>query len=103
MSEQQIAAVPASDPVYSPYDFVPVQVVVAGKAFTYKHHTVLGQPLQPRDPVIVDFGTKGLTIGIVESVNQIPLDPNAKFQYKWIIDKVDRSRYDQILKAAAGV
>lgn len=97
------AAAEAAAPVISPFDFVPVQVVVAGKAFTYKHHTVIGKPLAPRDAVVVDFGIKGLTVGIVESVNQVPLDPNAKFQYKWIVDRVDRNRYDAILKAAAGV
>lgn len=65
----------------------PVQVIVAGKAYTYKVGRELD--LSPRDHVVVSFGTKGLTLGIVESVNQIPLDPNAKFQYKWIIAKVD--------------
>lgn len=92
----------AQTPRLSPSDFVPVQVVVLGRAYTYKHHTVAGQSLAPRDSVIVDFGTKGLTVGIVESVGQVPLDPNAKFQYKWIVDKVDRSRYDAILAAVAG-
>lgn len=86
----------------NPADFIPVQVVVLGRAYTYKHHIVAGQSLAPRDSVIVDFGTKGLTVGVVESVNQVPLDPNAKFQYKWIVDKVDRSRYDAILAAVAG-
>lgn len=100
MSEHQHEA--AQRPAVNPANFVPVQVVVAGKAFTYKHSTDIGQALSPRDPVIVDFGTKGLTVGIVESVGQVPLDPNAKFQYKWIVDRVDRSRYDAILAAVAG-
>jgi len=88
--------------------FVPVQVVVAGKAFTYKYllpaehiadPTVVG--IAVRQPVVVDFGTKGLTVGIVESIGQIPLDPNAKFKYKWIVAPIDRSLYDAILAAEA--
>lgn len=80
--------------------FVPVQVVVGGKAYTYKH-SGHGPSLAPRDTVVVPFGLKGLVVGIVESVNQIPLDPNAKFRYKWIAAKVDLTLYNQLLEEEA--
>lgn len=86
--------------------FLPVQVIVAGKSFTYKYllpeGDVINPTLSPRDAVVVDFGSKGLTVGIVESINQVPIDPNAKFQYKWIVQPVDRSAYDAILAAESG-
>jgi primosomal protein N' len=81
--------------------FVPAQVVVAGKAFTYK--VPAGMVLDIRQPVVVDFGSKGLTVGIVESIDQVPVDPNAKFKYKWVVAVIDRSGYDAILAAEAAV
>jgi len=86
--------------------YVPVQVIVAGKAFTYKFLVPVSSEggtvplgLAIRQPVVVDFGSKGLCVGIVESVNQVPIDPNAKFKYKWIVAAIDRSKYDAILAA----
>jgi len=82
--------------------YLPVQVIIAGKAFTYKASTAILGAIQPRVPVVVDFGAKGLTVGIVESINAVPVDPNAKFKYKWIVAVVDRSHYDAILASEAG-
>lgn len=80
--------------------FIPCQVVINGKAFTYK--IPFGMLLQPRQPVVVDFGVKGLSVGIVESIGQVPLDPQAKFKYKWVVAAIDCSGYDAILAAEAG-
>lgn len=82
-------------------EFTAVQVVIAGKSFTYKAPAAMVSSLLPRTPAVVDFGSKGLTVGIVESIGQVPVDPNAKFKYKWIVAAIDRSHYDAILAAEA--
>ena len=83
--------------------YTPVQVVINDKAFTYKLHplTCDALDLKPRDTVVVPFGAKGLVVGVVESVGQIPLDPTAKFLYKWIAAVVDVTTYNAILNAVA--
>lgn len=82
-------------------EYTAVQVVIAGKAFTYKAPAKMAGSLEPRTPVVVDFGSKGLSVGIVESVGQVPCDPQAKFKYKWIVAAIDRAPYDAILAAEA--
>lgn len=82
----------------SPLQFVPVQVSVNGKAFTYK--SALTEPLQPFDKVVVEFGKSGLVVGTVESVNQVPLDPNAKFKYKFVVQWIDIGSYNRLVATA---
>lgn len=78
---------PSGNPQETLLSFVPVQIIVSGKPYTYK--CGVEHILAPRDLVVVSFGTKGNTLGIVESVGEIPLDPNVKYQYKWVLAKVN--------------
>lgn len=93
-----------------PTPYVPVQVVVNGKtqSFTYKaplSYMPIGAENEwdfvslwkPLDKVVVDFGKLGWIVGTIESVNEQQLDPTAKFQYKWIIQKIDLSAYKKLI------
>jgi len=77
--------------------FTPVSVKVGpSQAYTYKSSFALKEG----DHVIVDFGSKGLQVGVVTHAHA-QLDPQATFTYKWVVQKVDRTAYDQILAAEA--
>lgn len=84
--------------------FTPVQVTVMGKDYTYKMSENLLPYAKVGDLVIVDFGTKGYQVGTVRSIGEVPLDPNAKFRYKWVVSivtKGDLRAYQQILDVEA--
>lgn len=72
----------------------------AGPAeYTYK--VPAGMSVKPLDEVVVE-APKGLAIVRVVSVNGPDrIDPHAKFEYKWLMQVVDRSDYDQRKEAAA--
>lgn len=81
---------------------VPVQVVLKGKVYTYMWATAdKEQPgLKALDLVVVPFGKIQMALGRVESVNEIPLNPFAKFEYKWILCKViDAATFEAMLLA----
>ena len=85
-------------------NFTPVQVTVIGKDYTYKMSSRLKRYVSPDDLVIVDFGTKGYQVGTVRSIGEVPLDPSAKFRYKWVVSAVpaeDLEEYQEILDAEA--
>lgn len=86
--------------------FVPVQVVVKGRAYTYKTPVLdldsqgldaLVAVLHPLDRVVVPWGATDFTVGVVESVNVVPLDPQAKFEYKWIVQRIDFMEYEALV------
>jgi hypothetical protein len=48
------------------------------------------------DAVVVDSPSNGLTIARVVEVHSAPqIDLDAPFEYKWIVQKIDRTDYDQ--------
>lgn len=81
--------------------FVPVQVIVKDRAYTYKaaccNLDSLGADLQPLDRVVVPWGANSFTVGVVESINAVPLDPQAKFEYKWIVQRIDFMEYEALV------
>lgn len=87
--------------------YVAVQVIVKGKPYTYlwpDFPDIEGEEPQIRlktlDFVAVPFGKQGLQLGRVESVGQIPLDPFAKFEYKWIAAWIHAADDFPLVKAA---
>lgn len=73
------------------------RAVSQSKTYTYKAN--LKDDIQEGDKVVVDSPSKGLCVVTVVSVDKTPrIDVNAPFDYKWIIQKVDTSRYDEMLK-----
>lgn len=66
----------------------------AQQMYTYK--APLEADVQPGDSVVVDSPRFGLAIVTVMSVDPVPrIDPDADFDYKWIVQKIDRSGYDK--------
>ncbi len=66
------------------------------KPYTYKAR--LEDDLKVDDVVVVDSPSKGLTTATVVDVHKAPkIDLDAPFTYKWIVQKVDRTRYDETL------
>lgn len=73
------------------------RAVSQSKAYTYKAH--LKDGVQVGDKVVVDSPSKGLSVVTVVAVDKTPrIDVHAPFDYKWIIQKVDTSRYEEMLK-----
>lgn len=69
------------------------------KPKTYTYKALLDDKLVDGDSVIVDSPHNGLTIAHVVKVDAKPrIDLNAAFPYKWIDQKVDRARYDDLLR-----
>lgn len=104
MSEQ--AQAPAATPTAASPDlsaFFTVQVAFSSGAIDYTYKVSPSLALSPLDQVVVEVGAKGCTVGRVVSVSpgKSRIDPAAKFIYKWIVCKVDRGVYDQILAAEA--
>ncbi len=77
-------------------EFVPVQVIVKDHAYTYKLPQAWISDCKPTDHVVVPWG-KAFTIGVVESINEIPFDPAAKFEYKWIVQGVCFEAYNELV------
>jgi len=66
---------------------------------TYTYKALETDNIQPGDCVIVDSPHEGLQIVTVTHVDTKPnIDLSAPFPYKWVVQKVDRSRYDDLLK-----
>lgn len=66
------------------------------KEYTYK--ALKSQGIQPGDQVVVDTPRGKTDIVIVRSVEHFPeLDFNNGITYKWVIQKVDRTKYDELL------
>lgn len=64
------------------------------KPYTYKAR--LDDNIQVGDRVIVDSPSKGMTVVEVIAVHKTAkIDLDAPFTYKWIVQKVDRTRYDE--------
>lgn len=67
------------------------------KGYTYK--ALVEDNIQPGDTVIVESPQEGLVLVTVMSVDATPkIDLSAAFPYKWIVQKVNRARYDELLR-----
>lgn len=67
------------------------------KRYTYKAR--LCDNIKAGDHVIVDTPHNGLTIVVVESIDPTPnINLSAPFPYKWIVQKVDRTVYDELVR-----
>ncbi len=67
------------------------------KEYTYK--ALETDNIKVGDLVVVDSPSEGLTIVQVTRVDAKPrIELDAPFSYKWIVQKVDRTRYDDLLK-----
>ena len=65
--------------------------------YTYK--ALESDNIQVGDFVVVDSPSNGFTIVQVVRVDAKPrIELNAPFSYKWIVQKVDRTRYEELLK-----
>lgn len=65
----------------------------ARRLYTYKVLTEDG--VKVGDTVVVDTPRDGLKLGLVVEVHKSPqINVSATFNYKWIVQKVDTSRYD---------
>lgn len=70
------------------------------KDYTYK--ALESDNLQVGDLVVVDSPSEGLVIVQVTRVDSKPkIDLDVPFSYKWIVQKIDRTRYDSLLKQEA--
>lgn len=64
------------------------------RKYTYKAD--LADNLQQGDAVVVESPKAGLVIARVVAVDPTPrIDVDADFDYKWIVQKVDRTAYDK--------
>lgn len=65
------------------------------KRQTYTYKAPIDDNIKAGDLVVVESPQKGLVIVIVDSVDETPrIDLDAPFPYKWIVQKIDRTRYD---------
>ena len=70
------------------------------KEYTYK--ALESDNLKVGDLVVVDSPSEGFTIVEVTRVDAKPrIELDAPFAYKWIVQKIDRSRYDNLLAQEA--
>lgn len=68
--------------------------------YTYK--ALESDNLKVGDYVIVDSPHSGLSVVMVTGVDAKPrIELDAPFSYKWIVQKVDRTRYDDLLQQEA--
>lgn len=71
-----------------------------GKTYTYK--AKMTENIQKGDAVVVDSPSSGLCVVHVVNVHKVPkIDLDAPWTYKWIVQKVDRSKYDATLEQEA--
>lgn len=72
---------------------------VKSQSKTYTYKADLKDNIQVGDKVIVDSPTKGLHVVTVANVDKTPrIDVSAPFDYKWIVQKVDTTLYNERLK-----
>lgn len=65
------------------------------KRKTYTYKAPITDNLNAGDLVVVESPQKGLVIVMVDSVDEeARIDLDAPFPYKWIVQKIDRTRYD---------
>lgn len=65
------------------------------KSRTYTYKAPIEDKLSAGDLVVVESPQKGLVIVQVENVDETArIDLDAPFPYKWIVQKIDRTRYD---------
>lgn len=70
------------------------------KAYAYK--VLLIDAVQVGDSVVVPHHRDGLAVATVVAVDIAPqIDVESDIEYKWIVQKVDKTRYDQILASEA--
>lgn len=70
--------------------------LVSEQLYTYKALKVTG--VKVGDSVVVDSPSKGLCVVPVVEVHDTPqIDLDAPFEYKWIVQKVDRAEYDSLV------
>lgn len=82
--------------------FSTAQVAFSSTGAGYTYKVPANMALAEGDAVAVEVGAKGLSVGRVISLGgKEVIDPNAKFTYKWVVQRIDRSGYDQILAAEA--
>lgn len=66
---------------------------------TYTYKALLSDNLRVGDAVIVDSPHDGLKIVYVTQVDETPqIDLSAPFPYKWIVQKVDLTRYNDLFE-----
>ena len=68
----------------------------------YSYKALLTDNIKVGDLVVVDSPSEGLIIVQVIRVDAKPrIELDAPFAYKWIVQKIDRSRYDNLLAQEA--
>lgn len=71
----------------------------SGEQQTWAYKSLLVDNVQPGDKVLVDARGQ-LKVGLVVSVDATPqIDVESDIDYKWIVQKVDMTRYEQILES----
>ena len=69
----------------------------AGSSKPYTYKARLDDNIVVGDHVVVDSPNTGLTVVKVTNVHKVAkIDLDAPFTYKWIVQKIDRTRYDEI-------
>lgn len=70
------------------------------RAYAYK--VLLTDAVQVGDSVVVPHHRDGLAVATVVAVDIAPqIDVESDIEYKWIVQKVDKTRYDQIVASEA--
>lgn len=65
----------------------------------YDYKALESDQIKLGDLVVVDSPNTGLTIVEVTRVDKKPrINLDAPFPYKWIVQKIDRTRYDEVLQ-----
>lgn len=65
----------------------------------YDYKALESDNIQVGDLVVVDSPHNGLTIVQVTRVDKKPrIDLDAPFPYRWIVQKIDRTHYDEVIK-----
>lgn len=82
-------------------EFTTCEVIFAGTpgmTYTYKVTKEIADTLKPNDRVVVD-GAGKLSVVWVTAVHDSPrIDPKAKFKLKWIIQRVELEKYEELMK-----
>ena len=74
-----------------------VRFLGGDKEYTYK--ALESEGVQVGDEVIIDSPREGMKIVMVTRVDSKPqIDLSSPFPYKWIVQKVCRARYDDLLR-----
>lgn len=76
--------------------FTTIRVKFEGTQRLYTYKALLEDKVKEGDYVVVDTPSAGLQLCEVHHVDRVPnIDVDADFDYKWIVQKVDRSKYDE--------